>query len=346
VIELSESLAVAEERLDASTVRVFLTALAIVIGAGFLALGLGERIVGQPVRKLVQLSARIASGDLRPPVSKGPRWDELGQLKAAIGTMVEGLANARDRAERETQARLKAEREVRRRERLVAVGTLAAGVAHELGTPLQIVSGRARMIEDERDTSKNSRRNARVVQAQVRRMERIVRQLLSLQRPARVVRAPLSMVSLAHETMQLLRPLADAASVSLEVIEEDDGPVRGDRDHLHQSITSLVQSAIESTPDGGRVWVAVSRTVDVEPPSEELGSAESYVCIEVGSGELVEHRGRLFESYASSEEVGGGNGLGLSLAHGIARDHEGWIEVGEGNGEPDGAAFRVLLPAE
>jgi signal transduction histidine kinase len=349
-IELSESLAVAEERLDASVIRVFLTALAIVIGAGILALALGDRIVGGPVRRMVQLAGRIASGDLSPPAAPGRRWDELGQLKLAINSMVAGLADARDRAERETDARLEAEREMRRSERLVAVGTLAAGVAHELGTPLQIVSGRARMIEDEPQASETSKRNARIVHEQASRMERIVRQLLSLERPARVVRSPITMSSVAQETVDLLSPTAKKASVELEVIEDDPGRVRGDRDHLGQLVTNLVQNAIQALEDGGHVWVRISRTGSVDPPSDELGGAGSYVCLEVaddGPGIPKELEGQLFDPFFTTKEIGSGTGLGLSVAHGIAMDHEGWIEVGGPREDLEhGAVFRVMLPAD
>jgi signal transduction histidine kinase len=349
-IELSESLAIAEERLDDSSIRVFLTALAIVLGAGILALGLGERIVGRPVRRMVELAGRIASGDLSPPAAPIRRWDELGQLKGAINAMVRGLADARDHAERETEARLQAEREMRRSERLVAVGTLAAGVAHELGTPLQIVSGRARMIDDEPGASETSKRNARIVHEQASRMERIVRQLLSLERPARMVRSPLTMSSVARETVELLSPSAKKASVELEVVEDDAGPVRGDRDHLGQLVTNLIQNAIQAMEDGGHVWVTISRASNVEPPSDELGEAGSYVCLEVaddGPGIPKELEGQLFDPFFTTKEVGSGTGLGLSVAHGIARDHEGWLEVGGPRDDLEhGAVFRVMLPAD
>lgn len=343
-IELSESLAAVEASLQRSLVRVLWTALAIIVGAGLIALLLGERVVGRPVRRLVAQAGRIEQGDLSPP-DLPRRRDELGELKEAIAAMVAGLASARARLERETEARLEAERRLRHGERLAALGTLAAGVAHELGTPLQIVSGRARRIEDASDTAARACADAMIIRKQTKRMERIVRQLLALARPSDRARDGVDLAAVVGETLDLLGPGAAERHVRLERSLED-AEVEGDRDHLGQLATNLVRNAIQAVEPGAAVRVRLFTTGDATSPAGAPHDADRFVCLEVadeGPGISPDVQLHVFDPFFTTKEVGEGTGLGLSIAHGIARDHGGWIELSSQAGE--GAVFRVCLPA-
>ncbi len=346
-IELSESLAEPEARLRRGLVRTGWIALAALLGAAVLAVVFGEWIVGRPVRRLVEGAARIAQGDLSP-LPAPPRRDEIGELKRAIATMVGGLANAREETERAREGQLEAERRLQRGERLVAIGTLAAGVAHELGTPLQVVAGRARMIERDAAAGPTARRHAAIISRQARHMERIVRELLGLARADGVRHETLSMRELATDTLETLRPLAEQGAVELALEPGPEGRVRGDREHLSQLLTNIVQNAIQAMEGSGSVRVRIEETSEAAPPPDEVTRpAERYVVATIrddGPGISEEDQPRVFDPFFTTKDVGEGTGLGLAVAYGIAREHGGWIEARSARGE--GAEFRVMIPQE
>ncbi len=342
-IELAEPLAKAEARIQRGAMGLLWTTLAVALGAAWLAVLVGNWIVGRPVRDLVAHTEEIAAGSL-DVLPRSRRRDELGHLHSAIAKMVDRLREARAAAERETEARLEAERRLRHGERLAAVGTLAAGVAHELGTPLQVVAGRARMIEEAEETPEGLRRHARIVRTESKRMERIVRSLLSLSRPRHRVRRPVAVGTLIAEVIEHLSPNAEKAGVRIEAEGIDELTVLGDRDHLAQLLTNLVQNGVQATPEGGRVGISVSRSAALEPPPD-VPPHDGYVRIDVhddGAGIPPELQNEIFDPFFTTKDVGQGTGLGLSVAFVIAREHDGWLVL---DSLPSvGTTLSILLP--
>lgn len=341
-IELAESLAKAETRIREGVMSLLWTTLALAFGAAVLVVLIGHWIVGRPVRALVASTQEIAAGSLKE-LHRSQRRDELGHLHSAIAQMVDRLREARAATERETEARLEAERRLRHGERLAAVGTLAAGVAHELGTPLQVVAGRARMIEEAKETPADLRRHARIVRTESKRMERIVRSLLSLSRPRQRVQRPIAMDALVAEVVEHLGPNAESAGVQVEATTDDAATVQGDRDHLAQLLTNLVQNGVQAMPEGGRLTVSLSRCGPLEPPPD-VPPHPSYLRIDVhdeGVGIPPELQDEIFDPFFTTKDVGQGTGLGLSVAFVIAREHEGWLAVESGDA---GTTLSVLLP--
>ena len=342
-IELRESLEKAETRIRQGAMGLLWTTLAVALGAAWLAVLVGNWIVGRPVRELVARTEEIAEGSL-DVLTPSPRRDELGHLHSAIAKMVDRLREARADTERETEARLEAERRLRHGERLAAVGTLAAGVAHELGTPLQVVTGRARMIEEAKETPADLRRHARIVRTESKRMERIVRSLLSLSRPRHRVRRPVPVRPLVAEVIEHLGPNAATAGVQIEATIDEAVTVLGDRDHLAQLLTNLVQNGVQAMPDGGRLAVSVSRSEALVPPPD-VPPHDAYVRIDVrdeGLGIPPELQDEIFDPFFTTKDIGQGTGLGLSVAFVIAREHDGWLTL---DSEPGaGTTLSVLLP--
>lgn len=342
-IELAEPLSEAEARIHRGAMGLLWTTLAIALGAAWLAVLVGNWIVGRPVRDLVARTEEIAAGSL-DMLPRSRRRDELGHLHSAIAKMVDRLREARAAAERETEARLEAERRLRHGERLAAVGTLAAGVAHELGTPLQVVAGRARMIEEADTTPPDLERHARIVRTEAKRMERIVRSLLSLSRPRHRVRRPVSVDTLVAEVVEHLGPNAEKSGVRIEASIDESLTVLGDRDHLAQLLTNLVQNAVQAMPDGGTVGVSVSLAGALEPPPD-VPPHEAYVRIDVhddGVGIPPELQSEIFDPFFTTKDVGQGTGLGLSVAFVIAREHDGWLALD--SAPCVGTTLSILLP--
>ncbi len=181
VLELTESLA-DERRYVQQSVRDSLTSAgALLFAAGSAAMTLGLVFIARPTQRLVEKARRIGAGDLGGPLRLRQR-DELGEVGRAIDRMCEQLDEAGTKLSSETAARLLAVDQLRHAERLTTVGKLASGLAHELGTPLNVISGRAQMIASGELQGVEATESARIVHEQSQRMTSIIRQLLDFAR--------------------------------------------------------------------------------------------------------------------------------------------------------------------
>jgi signal transduction histidine kinase len=323
-------------RLVLAVVLLLVSAAAIVV--------LGVTIVGRPLQKLIDGTRRIGAGDLTAHVRLSGH-DELDELAAATNTTVEQLRTSREELEAETARRIAALEELRHADRLRTVGRLASGIAHELGTPLNVVSGRASMVEEGGLSPEKTVEIARIIRTQADRMTQIVRQLLDFARRPRAHRAPVELRECADGVRGLLEPLARKKGISL-VLGSAEGSARaiGDRSQIEQVITNLVINAVHASPDGGQIELAVG-SQPARPPAGHNGSAGPHAFIRVsdrGMG-IPEHSiDNLFEPFFTTKDVGEGTGLGLSVAYSIAQEHDGWIAVRNRDG--GGAEFTVYLP--
>ena len=343
-IELSQSLEGEQHFIRVRFLHELTVAATLVLVCGFVAWLLGVRLVGEPVRKLAEQARRVGAGDLSSRITLRQR-DELSLLAEEMNAMTDNLAQARVQLESETAARLAAIEQVRHADRLATVGQLASGIAHELGTPLNVVSGHAAMIASgEVSQEPEIRETACVIQEQTGRMVGILRQLLDFARRKSTERSPADLVKLARETVAFLEPLAVKRGVALHFVEGALAvPAEVGTSQIEQVLTNLVMNAIQASPRGARVDVAVSRRKLA--PREPRGPEERCACIEVrdrGAGIPQEVRARIFDPFFTTKPVGEGTGLGLSVAYGIVADHGGWIDVSSEAGR--GSVFTVWLP--
>jgi signal transduction histidine kinase len=344
-LEVSESLQEEQQYLHARIVHSLEVALTMVVVGTLLAWGVGVRMVGEPIRRLVAKAQRIGAGDFSQPLVLRQR-DELSELAEEMNMMASRLEQSGRKLAAETAARLETLEELRHADRMSSIGQLASGIAHELGTPLNVVGARAKMIlsgetADEGEISDA----ARIIGEQAERMTRIVRQLLDFARHAPARRQPTDLVQLAEQTAALLQPLAARRGVHL-VVSSDVEALTAEVDgaQLQQALTNLVMNAVQASRRGGRVHVCV--TCGTECPPAALGRpAGEYVRLEVrdeGTGIAPDVVANVFDPFFTTKPVGEGTGLGLSVAHGIASEHGGWIDVQSEPGR--GSCFRICLP--
>jgi len=335
-VEITQSL----EQLDAyvkSSLRLqVIGSVSAVVIAALLALGLGVVFIGRPISRLAQKARRVGTGDLSGPLHLRQR-DELGELAAEINLMCERLAA-------EQGAREQATEQLRHADRLTTVGKLASGLAHELGTPLNVVRGRAKLIVDGEVEGQDVAESARIVVEQAERMTALIRQLLDFARPRPLHKAPVNLTRLAHRVCELVATIARKAEVTL--VPLDDAELFGEADdgQLTQVVTNLVVNALQATSVGGTVRIRTKPVQQPAPPYVE-STETSWSAIEVadtGKGIDEESRARVFEPFYTTKEVGEGTGLGLSVSWGIVREHGGWIDVSSTPGQ--GSTFTVYLP--
>lgn len=302
-------------------------------------LGLGTLLVTRPTARLLDGVRHVREGDFRARVRAGRR-DEIGRLVDEFNAMIGALAEERSRAEAEADARARLERGLQRIDKLVTIGQLSAGLAHEIGSPLQVLSGRAASLGGHADPE--VRRQAEQLVAQCDRITRVVEQLLSFGRRKAAAVAPCDLAEPVRAVIDLLAGEARRRGVEL-VMEVDERPhrIEGDRDQIQQVALNLIKNALAATPRGGTITVRIDHPAG--PPGGGPHAGEVRLCVrDTGAGMAPEVQARLFEPFFTTRASEGGTGLGLAVVRAIADEHHARIEVRSEPGR--GAEFVVSFP--
>jgi len=258
------------------------------------------------------------------------------ELSSRITDATEELARRYREVERLHELLFATQRNLSHAERLALSGRIMAEVAHEVGTPLHSVMGHLELLREDlaRDgVTDGVERRLTIIGSQLRRVTEIISQLLDLTRRAPRPAAPVDLNRLVRETSELVRPVAVAAGLALDVAADAALPsVVGHGDQLQQVVLNLLTNAMDATPSGGRIDVAtraVDGTVQLEVRDTGCGIGEA-------------EQKRIFDPFFSTKEPGRGTGLGLFISAEIVRDHHGRIELDSVEGR--GSTFRVVLP--
>lgn len=258
------------------------------------------------------------------------------ELSSRITAATEELEGRYREVERLHEVLFATQRNLSHAERLALSGRIMAEVAHEVGTPLHSVMGHLELLREDlaRDgLTEAIERRLTIIGSQLRRVTEIISQLLDLTRRPPADPEAVDLNRLVRETSELVRPVATAAGLSLNVHSDATLPrVLGHGHQLQQVVLNLLTNAMDATPSGGRIDVA-TRAVD--------GSVELEVR-DTGCGIGEAERKRIFDPFFSTKEPGHGTGLGLFISAEIVRDHKGRIELDTEEGH--GSTFRVVLP--
>ncbi|NUP12376.1 MAG: HAMP domain-containing protein [Polyangiaceae bacterium] len=342
VLEFTETIRGESAFVRQTVVSAAFTALMLTSLCAASALILGVFFVGRPVRALVAQARNIGAGNFSERLHLRQR-DEIGELAREFDMMSERLARARDDIRAATEAKLTALEQLRHVERVATVGKLAAGVAHELGTPLQVVSGYARLITEDGASGAEARENAGVIREQTARMTRIISQLLDFARRRSAERSETDLADIVERAIQLLTPIAERANVRLRLNAAREASWRAviDGEAIIQVLSNLVVNGVQAMPGGGTIFIDLSRTTRIG----ELGTKDYFQLSvrDTGVGMPPDVRNHVFEPFFTTKPTGHGTGLGLSVAYGIVADLGGTFEVESDVGK--GSTFTVLLPA-
>jgi two-component system NtrC family sensor kinase len=312
--------------------------------SGLVVAVVGARFVGRPLKRLIDNTHKIAAGDLDSRVQLKSN-DELSQLADSFNAMCDELSASRARLEQETADRLAATEQLRHDDRLKTVGRLASGVAHELGTPLNVVSGRAQLIAGGKLPQDEVLTSAKTIQHEANRMTTIIRNLLDFARRRTPQRSPVDVRNVVDQTTKLLGSLASKNDVSICVSSDASPCVASiDAGQIEQVLSNLILNAIQAMPDGGLVEVDVNRRRSTRNNGHDE-TPPQYVCVDVrdqGVGISSDDLPHVFEPFYSTKSIGKGTGLGLSISYGIIQEHGGFIDV---QSRPrEGSCFSVFLP--
>lgn len=255
-------------------------------------------------------------------------WERKG------GPDRDGAADLLTRVEQAVTRLQQREREVRRSERLAAMGQLAAGVAHEIRNPLTTALLLFQMARKDPSAGGLTEEDRDLIEQELQRIDRLLQVFLDYARPPQLTRSDCDLVNVVRDALALVRGRLQAQGVGADLTAPADGcPMHADPDQLRQMVLNLVLNALDAMPQGGRVQVTVR-------PSDD-----GYVELAVedsGAGIPAPILARLFEPFVTSKETG--IGLGLVVSKRIVEDHRGAIR---GANRPGGGAqFVVRLPAD
>jgi signal transduction histidine kinase len=308
---------------------------------------LASRLVSRPITKLLRGIDDVAKGDLSHAIL-AERDDEIGQIATRFNEMTFSLRESRGETQRQNEAKLALEQRLGQTEKLATIGQLAAEIAHEVGTPLNVIAGRARSIQRKSKDPEAVEKNAEIVAEQTARITRIIQRLLDFTRRkvGATGKAEINLNELSLTTMELLSGQFSAAKVRTRLERAEGLPrVAGDADRLQQVMINLMLNAVQAMPEGGSLAVE-TRTVLRTRPGLEDGKEQSFVTFSVrdtGIGVPDEIRDKIFDPFYTTKDGQGGTGLGLAVCSGIVKEHDGWIDVETNDG--GGTIFRVYLPA-
>ena len=233
------------------------------------------------------------------------------------------------------------ERELVQAEKASLLGQLASGVAHEIGTPLNVMSGNAEYLLRKLGPADPARPALEQIVRQAERITEMVQQLLDFARPSEARRVPFALADVLSETLQIVSPMLRRLDVRVDV-DPDTPPVLGDPRLLEHALLNLVVNACQAMPKEGRLSIVVG----VETPAADGRDAGAHVCCRIcdtGCGIAAENLGRIFQPFYTTKAQGEGTGLGLAIVERIVRQLQGSIEVSSRPGE--GTTFTLRLRA-
>jgi len=280
------------------------------------------RQIANPLRRFVGYTERIADGDFSPILPTRRYRDEFSRLAVGINRM---LFRLKDR-----------ESQLARTSRMAAVGTLTAGIAHELNNPLNNIGLNAEALHDGLHSYSDEQKHKMLgdIVSQVERASATVRNLLDFTRLEKPVLISLSLEDVVREARRLVANEAEINRVQFRIYMPADLPrIQGSPRDLQQVFLNLFLNAIQAMPDGGLLTVGGAVTED--------GAVEVDVT-DTGVGIPEQDIASVFDPFFTTKELGEGTGLGLTVSYGIIEKHNGRIAVRSKVGE--GTTFIVRLP--
>jgi signal transduction histidine kinase len=228
-------------------------------------------------------------------------------------------------------------------EKLASIGTLAAGVAHEINNPLDGIQNCIRSILQEPDDKKKAGHYLGLIQEGLNRIENIVRKLLDFARPSELKMEYMQVNDLLGNSLELVAHRFNNPGIKLNKDFAGNLPLyRGDSHYLQQVFLNIILNALDAMPAGGALTVKTSLAQNA-PGGVSLPNTRIEVAVsDTGCGIPQENLSKIFDPFFTTKGVGEGTGLGLAVCTGIIKEHRGEIKVKSAVGK--GSTFTVLLP--
>lgn len=317
--------------------RILATILALTATAALVVLLVLRRTLSAPLAEVMRGVRRLGGPDPPSPIAVSNSAGELRDLARAFNEMTERLGAKRRTLVREVEERLSLERRLRQAEKFAALGRFTSGLAHELGSPLNVIQVRAEAILADGSASSTARRQAEEIVAEIERVAELVRDLTHVARRHGIEHEAVDLVQVARAAVAGVRASAEAADVQVDMdVSTDPVFVRGEATLLRHALFNLMVNAVQAL-DG----CAGKRRLCIR--IDESGQRARAIVEDNGPGIAPEHARHVFEPFFTTKDVGEGTGLGLAIGIGIVEEHGGnlTLEPREGGG----VRATITLPA-
>lgn len=285
------------------------------------------RTISRPLQKITLAAVQVAEGRYGTEVNLGKSNDELGLLAESFNEMSRKMASDIEQLQKLSEQLI-------RTEKLAAMGTLSAGVAHEVNNPLASISSLIQMMQSKQDLDERTKENLKLISAQIRRITQVTRDMMDFARARPAAKTLVSVNEIIEKSLRLASFDKSFQKLSLEKkLSADELVTLADSDQLQQVFLNLFLNARDAMPAGGRLSMATSkngRDIRIEISDSGFGVDEANLK-------------KIFDPFFTTKPAGQGTGLGLAVCYGIITAHGGKIEAA-GN-EDSGTVFSITLPA-
>jgi len=333
-----------------------------------------RRSVGNPIQELVVAMSRAEKGDLDAKALIESR-DELGELGRHFNRMLKTiretheqniqllsqvnqfndeltrkieaatseLASNYEELKRLNEALFESQRQLSQSEKLAALGQVSATMAHQIGTPLNSISGYIQLMLQEGNLQPEDQNRLKIIESQLDRLADSVKNLLTFTRQPKPLLKPLNVNEVLEELIRLSLPWRHARNVTLFSSLSSEVPsILGDPTHLQTLFLNLITNALDAMPQGGQLRIS-TQLQSTSAPSGENGRWVEISIADTGIGITEESKKRIFDPFFTTKKIGEGTGLGLAICEKIIKEHAGRLEVESEVGK--GSTFSIFIPA-
>lgn len=317
-----------------------------------------QRLVYHPLENLLVAMEMAKKGNLEIEIAEKLNSDEFGKLSNNFNEMIwqirqmtderehqneilrekvkEATTKLLDKNEQLEQANLElfnSSRKMSEMERLVAVGQNAAQFAHEVGTPLNLISGHVQLLQSSLPENSPENKRLQTITTQIERIEKIVREMLDRTRFGKTEHKTLNLNQVLKKTLEAVEPILTESRVNLTTKFEKDLPnILGNSERLQQVFLNLIKNSLDAMPTGG--------TLSISTFSDEKMVKVEFFDNGIGMNEDISSK--IFQPLFTTKERGQGTGLGLVIVKQILDEHNAEISVESTIG--NGAKFSLIFP--
>ncbi|MGI8786286.1 MAG: ATP-binding protein [Pyrinomonadaceae bacterium] len=286
------------------------------------------RTISRPLQRIALAAVQVTEGGYGTKVDLRRSNDEIGLLAESFNEMSRKMANDIEQLRQLNEQLI-------RTEKLAAMGTLSAGVAHEVNNPLASISSLIQMMQSQTDLDAETREKLKLISTQIQRITQVTKDLMDFARVRPAAKSSVDINSVIEKSLRLAS--FDKSFQNLELkkdLSETAPKVFADQDQLQQVFLNLFLNARDAMPSGGELFIKTSRSQN----EIEIEIADS------GDGIAEQNLKQIFDPFFTTKPAGKGTGLGLAVCYGIITAHGGRIEVSENDGR--GTQFIISLPTE
>lgn len=353
VLDVTMSLDSAEARMLASTRQATLLSIGAVILITGALFALVHQTVRRPIDRLIAATRRVAVGDYELQVPQGAT-DEIGFLARSFNEMIESLNTSQqhleDKVAQKADELRAAQFQVVQAEKMSSVGLVAAGIAHELNSPLMAISTFGHLVQKKLPPGSQEHEDVRMILHEADRCAAIVRTLLDFSRDQSTSQGVdlCEVPAIVDRAVKIMQVAMRDGGVDAEVLIASDTPlIEVNSVQITQVLVNLLLNAVQAMTDGGKITISVDQVTRSQYPHVKMPPPQRDALLrlrvaDTGPGIAREHLSKVFDPFFTTKPVGQGSGLGLSVSHAIIQRHRGVILV-ESDGK-SGTEFTLLLP--